>query len=262
MIKKLEIFGYKIEWYDIRTKAKKIIRSLLYSALVQNLICWFIVGYMWLVYISSKKKFINCENYLEAAKQKTPVIIASWHNRLMMMPFIARFAIKNANAKYSFMTLASQHGDGQFVGRVMVAFGFQNIYGSSQNGRKKSRGINLHSLREIVRGLKDGKAFGITPDGPRGPNQKINSEIIGMAKISGAAIMPSSYSCSKFIQFNSWDKFKLPLPFATLCFYCEDFIFVDRDLDKVGEGLLKIKLEEKLNLAQEKSLKISKDIFC
>lgn len=256
MIEKWKIFAYKIEWYDIKTKTKKIIRSLFYSALAQNLICRLIVGYMWFVYISSKRKFINCEAYLEAAKQQHPVIIASWHNRLMMMPFIARFAIKKANKNYRFITLASRHGDGQFVGRVMEAFGFYNIYGSSQNGRKKSRGINLHSLREIVRGLKEGKAFGITPDGPRGPNQKINSEIIGMAKISGAAIMPASYSCSRFIQFKSWDQFKLPLPFATICFYCSDFIFVDREITKEVEALLKIKLEKELNLAQEKSFEL------
>lgn len=253
MMKKWKIFGHKIEWYDIKTKIKKIIRSLFYSALIQNLICRFIVFYMWFVYISSKKKFINCDLYLEVAKQQKPLIIASWHNRLMMMPFIARFAIKKANKNYRFITLASQHGDGQFVGRVMEAFGFHNIYGSSQNKRKKSRGINLHSLREIVRGLKEGKAFGITPDGPRGPNQKINSEIIGIAKISGAAIMAASYSCSRFIQFNSWDRFKLPLPFATICFYCSDFIFVDREISKDEEILLKIKLEKELNLAQEKS---------
>ncbi len=248
----IKIYDYQVEWYDIKTKIKKIVRSLAYSFLVQSLICFIIIGYMWLVYISSKKKIINCEHYLKAIKEQKPVIIALWHNRLMMMPFIARFA-HQVNPKYRFITLASQHGDGQFVGRVMSIFGFRNIYGSTQGGRKKSRGINLHSLREIIRELKNGQGLGITPDGPRGPNQKINSEISGIAKISGAAIMPTSCSCSRFLQFNSWDKFKLPLPFSKLNFYCGDFIFVDPKTDKVGEGLMKIKLERELNLAQEKS---------
>ena len=252
----MKILDRKIEWYDVKTKTKKIIRSFVYSSLMQRIICCCIIGYIWLVYLTSKKKFINFEQYLQAVKQTKPLIMASWHNRLMMMPFVAKYANKNANPKYRFMSLASQHGDGQFVGRVMTALGFENIYGSSQNGRKKSRGINLHSLREIIRGLREGKALGITPDGPRGPNQKVNSEIIGMAKISGAAILPVSCSCSRFIQFNSWDKFKLPLPFSSICFYLGDFIFVDKDLDEVGEGLLKLKLEEELNLAQEKSWQI------
>jgi lysophospholipid acyltransferase (LPLAT)-like uncharacterized protein len=77
-----------------------------------------------------------------------------------------------------------------------------------------------------------------------------------MAKISGAAIMPVSYSCSRFIQFNSWDRFKMPLPFSTICFYCRDFIFVDHEITKEQEGLLKIKLEKELNIAQEKSFEL------
>lgn len=252
MIKKWKIFGRQIEWYDIKTKTKKILRSLVYSRLIQIIICRIIVSYMWLVYISCQRKFLNSEQYIEAVKQQKPLIVSFWHNRLMMVPFVARFAHKE-NSQYKFMTLASHHGDGKFVGRVMTAFGFQNIYGSSQHGRKKSRGIDLHSLREIIRGLKNGKALGITPDGPRGPNQKINSEIIHMAKISGAAIIPVSYSCSRFVQFNSWDKFKMPLPFAKLNFYCGDLMFVSKDLDEAGEELLKIDLERKMNLAQEKS---------
>jgi len=254
MIKKWKICGYSFEWYDIKTKTKKIARSLLYSWLVQNLICKIIVGYMWLVYISSKKQFVNHEKFLQAITSQTPVITAFWHNRLMMMPFLAQFAIK-INPKYKFMSLASHHGDGQFVGHVLTAFGFQNIYGSSQNGRsKKNRGIEMHSLRTIVRGLKNGKGLGITPDGPRGPNQKINGEIISMAKISGATIMPASYSCSRFMQVNSWDKFKIPLPFSKLVFYCGDLITIEKELSKVEEGFLRLKLEQEMNLVQEKSL--------
>lgn len=207
---------------------------------------------MWLVYLSSKKKFINKDKFLQAIEQKKPIIAAFWHNRLVMMPFLAKFS-QTINPKHQFMSLASHHGDGQFVGRIMKAFSFQNIYGSSRNGRKKSRGIDLHSVREIIRGLRRGNALGITPDGPRGPNQKINGEIISMAKISGAIIIPSSYSSSRFIQFNSWDKFKMPLPFSTLCFYCDEFMTIDKNLDKAQEESMRLELEKRLNFAQEKS---------
>lgn len=253
MIKKWKIFGYQVEWYDIKTKGKKIARSLLYSWLVQNLICRIIVGYMWLVYLTSKKQFINHEKFLQAANSQMPVVIAFWHNRLMMMPFLARVARKS-NPKYKFMSLASHHGDGQFVGRVLTVFHFQNIYGSSQNGRnKKSRGIDMHALRTIVRGLKNGKGLGITPDGPRGPNQKVNGEVIAMAKISGATILPAAYSCSRFMRVNSWDKFKIPLPFSKLAFYCGDLMVIDKGLDKEEEEVMRLKLEQEMNFVQEKS---------
>lgn len=250
---KLKIFNREIEWYDIKTKFKKILRSILYSYVFQELICLFIFSYMWLVYLTGRKRFVNSEEFLAQITGLKPVIISSWHNRLMMMPFIARFSNKNGNKKYRFMALASSHGDGQFVGRVMAKFGFLNVYGSSRRGRKASRGIDLSTLRQIIRGLKSGNGLGITPDGPKGPNQKINSEIINIAKISDAAIVPTSFSASNFIQFNSWDKFKMPLPFSRLNFYFGDLIFVDKNITKEDEEKLKLKLENDLNFVQEKS---------
>ncbi len=246
---KLKFFAQEIEWYDIKTKAKKLLRGLLYSYLIQEFISLFIFSYMWFVYLSSQKKFIHSEQFLNATNLQKPLIVCCWHNRLMIMPFVA----KHANKNYKFMALASSHGDGQFVGRVMAKFGFQNIYGSSKNGRKASRGIDLRSLREIIRGLKNNKGLAITPDGPRGPNQKINSEVINIAKLSGAMIIPTSATCSRFIEFNSWDKFKMPLPFAKISFYFGDLIVVDKNLTREGEVILRKELEEKLNDAQEKS---------
>lgn len=249
-MKKWTIFDREIEWYDIKTKFKKLLRGLLYSFVFQWLITSIIYSYIWLVFITGKKKFLNQEKFLRIIKLGKPLIICFWHNRLMMMPHIAGFAYQNANKDYKFMTLASNHGDGQFVGHVMKKFGFENIYGSTQYGRKSSRGIDIPALRGLIRGLKNGKGLGITPDGPRGPNQKVNGDIIHIAKISNAQIISVSYSCSRFKQFNSWDKFKLPLPFSELCFYYGEIMNVAHDAD---EELLRLQLEKNLNDAQEKA---------
>lgn len=254
MVRKIKIFDREIEWYDVKTKFKKVLRQITYSFFVQELICFLLSSYMWFVYATSKRKFINSEIYLKNAKENRAMICAFWHNRLVMIPFVARFAKRRGNKNYNFMTLASNHGDGRFVGKVMKKFGFENIYGSTKEGRKASRGIDMSSVRQIIRGLKNGKCLGITPDGPRGPNQKINGEIINIAKIGGAVIMPISYSTSNFIEFKSWDKFKLPLPFSKLNFYFGEEVFVDKDAGKEQEEKLKKELEKAMDLAQEKSM--------
>ncbi|HLD77343.1 MAG TPA: DUF374 domain-containing protein [Rickettsiales bacterium] len=253
MPRKIKIFGREIEWYDVKTKFKKILRSFLYSVIVQELICLFIIFYIWFVYFTGRKNFIKSAEFLAAIKAGKPIILCFWHNRLMLTSFIPRYANKKLGTNYRFMTLASNHGDGRFVGKIMEKFGFISIYGSSQNGRKATRGIELSSLREIVRGLKNGIGLGITPDGPRGPNQKINSEIINIAKISNAILAPVSYSASNFIEFNSWDKFKLPLPFSKINFYFDDLIYVNKNMSEKEEKKMKIELEKRLNLAQEES---------
>jgi len=256
MSKKWKIFGIQtnVEWYDVKTKFKQLLRKITYSWLFQELICLMIKGYLELVYATSKKTFINHELLLEAAKNKAPMIISFWHNRLMMTPFATQKPRK-LYPDYNLMTLASKHGDGKFVGGVMKKFGLLLIFGSSRDNRKASRGIDFANMRQIFSGLKKGYSLGITPDGPRGPNQKINGELINIARISGAGILALSYSSSRMIEMKTWDKFKIPLPFSKLCFYFDGSpIYVSKNSSDEEIEKIKIIVEERMNFVQEKSL--------
>jgi len=259
MTDKWKIFGIqtRFEWYDVKTKFKQLLRKITYSWLFQELISWLFVAYMNFVFFSSKKIFVNHEVVLQAAKDKQPLILTSWHNRLMMMPFITQKP-KKLYTSYRVMTLVSKHGDGRFVGKVMEKFGMIAIYGSSKDGRKASRGIDFASMKGILNSLKSGISLGITPDGPRGPNQKINGEIVNIARISGAKILPISYSASRFKKLNTWDSFYIPLPFSTLCFYFDEVAFVvPKDANKTEIKKIQIAVEERMNFAQEESQKIA-----
>ena len=152
MSKKWKIFGLQsnVEWYDVKTKFKQLTRRIAYSFLMREFICLILSLYMKLVYVSSKKIFVNYKTIFEALNNKTPLIITFWHNRLMMIPFATKEP-KRLFPGYNFMTLASRHGDGHFVGRVMEKLGLISIYGSSQGGRKSSRGIDLKSFRKIFK---------------------------------------------------------------------------------------------------------------
>lgn len=259
MTKKWKVFGYQtnIGWYDIKTKFKQLLRKIAYSKPVSELICLTICAYMFLVYFSSRKKFIGYQTLLQAAQNHSPLLAIFWHNRLMMIPFAAQ-KIKKLCDGYNFMTLTSKHGDGRFVGHVMEKFGLISIYGSTKDGRKSSRGIDFSSMKKIFDGLKNGYSIGITPDGPRGPNQKINGEIVNIARISGAGILAVSYSSSNFIQLKTWDGLKIPLPFGRLCFYFDNApVYVDKNSSKEEMEKIKISLEERMNLVQGKSLELA-----
>ena len=252
---KWKIFGIqtKVEWYDVKTKFKQLIRKITYSKLFQELICWLVFGYLQLIYYSSRKTFINQELLIDAAKNKSPLIISIWHNRLMAIPLITKKP-KKLYPQCNLMSLASKHGDGRFVGRVMEKFGLISILGSSNDGRKSSRGIDFADMRKILYGLKNGNSLGITPDGPRGPNQKINGEIINIAKISGAGILATSCSSSRFIELKTWDKFKIPLPFSRLYFCFDDKpIYISKNTEKDELDKIRVDLEERMNLVQKKS---------
>ena len=162
----------KPNWFDIKTKFKKIIRSIFYTKIGQELICYLVIAYIYLIYYSSKKIIIGDDFVMNRFKNGKPAIIASWHHQIMMGPFVAN-QIKQFNQTQKIASLASKHGDGRFVGRVMEKFGVINIAGSTRDGRKASRGIDIHNLKEIFRVLKNQLGIAVTPDGPRGPSRKI-----------------------------------------------------------------------------------------
>ncbi len=251
----------KIGWFDIKTKFKSTLRSIVYNKFVTDLICSIIKSYMYFVYLTCKKEFVNLHKLLEAAQNKKALLVVFWHNRLMMIPFLT-IKPRNLNPQYRFMTLASRHGDGRIVGRVMEKFGLISILGSTKSPKHSAskhpeRGIPVSSLKQIFRGLKDGYSLGLTPDGPRGPNQKINGDILEIARVSGAAILSASYSCSRFKTLKTWDQFKIPLPFSKLCFYLDDKeLSIDKNVDDKTMSQIKSDLElriteiEKLSLAK------------
>jgi lysophospholipid acyltransferase (LPLAT)-like uncharacterized protein len=255
MSKKWKIFGYQtnIEWYDVKTMFKQLLRKITYSWVLQELICFLIISYTKFVYHSSKKKFINFDVVYEAAKTGKPLILAMWHNRLTMTPYAAR-QIKKLHPNCNFIALASRHGDGQFVGKLIEKLGFTLVSGSTRHGRKSSRGIDAGSFKKIFDSLKDGWFLAITPDGPRGPNQKINGELINIARLSGAGILPSSYSTSHFKKLNTWDKFIIPLPFSTLCFCLDERItYVPKESSLEDVEKIKLEVEKRMDFVQRQS---------
>ena len=111
-----------------------------------------------------------------------PFIIAFWHGRLFLMPY--SYPGKRVTI------LISEHRDGEYISRTMERFGFMTARGSST----RSGAIGL---REILRALKAGSDAAFTPDGPRGPREIVQAGVIAAARLSGAAILPVSFSCSK-----------------------------------------------------------------
>jgi lysophospholipid acyltransferase (LPLAT)-like uncharacterized protein len=235
-----------------KMKFKHFSRTLIYSSFFQKLFCWLVYFYMQMVFYTCKKKFINEEVMLKRVAKDQPLIIVFWHNRLMMIPYVALRA-KKLNSAYNFLILASRNKDGKFVRKVMSKFKLATIAGSSAKKRQKNKGIDLVTFRKLFKSLKAGTSLALTPDGPRGPNQKINGELIEISKISGVPILPISYSTSCYIKLNSWDKFFIPLPFSTICYSFGKVFEVSRSASKEEVNQIRFEVEKEMNRVQEES---------
>jgi lysophospholipid acyltransferase (LPLAT)-like uncharacterized protein len=167
-----------------------------------------------------------------------PAIGAFWHGRLLMMPVVYR------GKKLSF--LVSPHRDGQVIGKALKHFGFHPILGSTT--RKGFSGF-----KNMIRGLKNGSDVVVVPDGPRGPHQKAQIGLIELSRLTGRPIVPLTFSASRKILLNSWDRFLLPYPFSRGIFIWGEPIYIDKNGDRDYLEEKRQLLEKRLNEMTEEA---------
>ncbi len=130
-------------------------------------------------------------------REQTPIIIAFWHGRQLLMPLAYRGKTGTI--------LISQHRDGEIIARIMRNFGFGVIRGSTTRG-------GFRAVREILRAAKQRRDLIVTPDGPRGPACRVQPGVIFLAKTTGFPIVPLTFACSKKKSCRAGIAFKFPTP--------------------------------------------------
>jgi lysophospholipid acyltransferase (LPLAT)-like uncharacterized protein len=169
------------------------------------------------------------------------VIYAFWHGQLLYLMYRYRGT--------GVRILVSQSQDGEVLSRILQRFGLPTIRGSSSRGGRRS-------LLELVRQARAGASAGIAPDGPRGPRHQAQVGIIALARLTALPILPVAVGARWKIEFQSWDRFLLPLPGSRLVVAYGEPVRVPSDADSSVveqkrqelEGTL-IKLSEEVTLA-------------
>ena len=141
-----------------------------------------------------------------------------WHARMLMIPY----AVPNDWPGYM---LISIHRDGGFIADTMHLLGIRTIRGSSTRG-------GARAMLQMIRTVKQENCnLGITPDGPRGPREKVQKGTVQLAAKTGLPLVPVCYATRHHRRVNSWDRFYLPLPFTRGVFVFGDYIFIEEDED-------------------------------
>ena len=125
---------------------------------------------------------IHDEQALRFWKEGRNFILAFWHSRQLMMPFIYKGK--------KIQILVSQHRDGELIARTVSRFGFKAARGSTTRG-------GALGLRELIRSARAGWDLAMTPDGPRGPECVVQPGVIALAKMTGLPIVPATFNTSK-----------------------------------------------------------------
>ena len=192
------------------------------------------LGYLYILFvgITSRIEISNEEfsNYMW--KEEKPFILAFWHSQLMMISYVWK-------SKAILNMLASSHSDGRFGAYIAGHFNLKNISIESKN--------KSPSLRQIFKILNNGNYLGVTPDGPRGPNQKVSEGIIKIAINSQVPIIPLGFASSKNFKLKSWDSFLITYPFSQCKFVWGKPIKIPSTTKDPEIKKYKKFLEEKIN---------------
>ena len=136
--------------------------------------------------------------------EHTPVIIAFWHNRTLLM---AVFWERYCKPRKS-LTFISRSRDGQFMSAVAAQFGIQSARGSSSRHGAAAALAAVHGARDPQLDIV------ITPDGPRGPRYQVQPGLLRLAQTTGRPIVAITYELAWKHELKSWDRFHIPIPFS------------------------------------------------
>jgi lysophospholipid acyltransferase (LPLAT)-like uncharacterized protein len=144
-----------------------------------------------------------------------PVICCFWHGRIALTPTSWPHDRVRAGAAQAPRALISLSPDGAFIAGAMARLGFPAIRGSSvkASDTAKPKG-SVAAFREALRWLAAGGGLAITPDGPRGPAERMADGAMKLAELSGAPIILLGLACEPAIRLKSWDRTAIPLPFG------------------------------------------------
>jgi lysophospholipid acyltransferase (LPLAT)-like uncharacterized protein len=166
---------------------------------------WLIAFGYWLLRFWARTLRLELEDRAQVVDRPPDerYIGALWHNRLLLLPIVARRFVPQRRAA----ALISASRDGALLADLVARFGVDVVRGSSS---RKGAG----AIRQLAEVIAQGKDVIITPDGPRGPAYELGQGIVFLAQISGTAVVPINMEFSSCWRVKSWDRFILPKPFS------------------------------------------------
>ncbi len=143
----------------------------------------------------------NAESWQRLQASRQPYLLCVWHGQMLGAVWANRFRGISA--------MASAHGDGEIIARLMQHWGYGFVRGSSSQGGREA-------LVQSIELLRQGTTFAFTPDGPRGPRGVPKAGLLVASKRSGAPIIALRTEISRAWRLGSWDRFAIPQPFARI----------------------------------------------
>ena len=175
------------------TRADGLIRIIRRSVLA-----WLITQYVRLVACTGRWSFIGFDALDDQLARTGPVLFVFWHGQSFMMPL----AFPRRGSRIA--TVTSAHEDGRLAASIARRFGIGSVPLSSRGG-------NIAGHRALLAARRERMSICVAGDGSRGPVYRLRPGIMRIARSYRGRVALVAYACTGYVQFGSWDRFRLPL---------------------------------------------------
>ena len=173
-------------------------------------------------------------------------IYAFWHAQQLSMLWHYR--------RSGAAILISASRDGEYIARIAKAVGYRPVRGSTSR-------LGAAGLKEMIRHAGEGKTVAFTPDGPRGPRHSVQPGVLAVAQQTGCPIVPTAVGLSDFWELPSWDRFRVPKPFARGWSCWGEPLYVPADADAAALRRMADELRRRMIDLQADADRIAKERF-
>jgi lysophospholipid acyltransferase (LPLAT)-like uncharacterized protein len=144
------------------------------------------------------------------ARYDAPMVFVFWHNRLFFTSRLLRLFRRDRPV----VGLVSASRDGAVFAKFVSFLGVRTVRGSSSR-------FGREAVHQLIHQLQSGFDVVVTPDGPRGPMYDMKPGALLAARRASAPIVLVGIECRRCWTMRSWDRFKIPWPFARMIVRCQ-----------------------------------------
>lgn len=176
---------------------------------VQRAIAFLVCAYFDLLRATVRWRFEEAETARTALAEAEGGMIWLWHGKLGLAG-----AGRNLLHQRPMRIMASLSPDGALAALIAARLGYPPIRGSASRRPGQLGKGGTQAFVEAKGFIDAGGGVIITPDGPRGPREVLSAGPIMLAKRAGTRVYFAGLAAKPAIALGSWDRFRLPLPFA------------------------------------------------
>lgn len=176
---------------------------------VQSILAWLVSLYLSATLATMRWRFVQREAIDAAVASPDGAIACFWHGRIALA-----VACRKMLRKKPRQVIISGSPDGEFIAKVVGRLSFPAIRGSTERRDATQAKGGAGAVRAALRLIQSGGVVAITPDGPRGPAQRMSASVASMARTARRPVFVVGLAARPTLTLKSWDRSQIPLPFG------------------------------------------------